>query len=347
VLTGLLGSNDNLLPIHANPVKRSSPSLPVRAKPRTVVLIAFPGLQLLDAAGPADVFASANAAAGRPVFNVVMASSGGGLVTTSSGVTLGTEAVGHIRADQVDTVIVAGGAKPGLVAALQDRTLADWVRAAATTARRYGSVCSGAFALAHWGLLDGHRATTHWSAAHSLRRLYASTTVEPEALYVNDGRVWTSGGVTAGIDMCLSMVEQDLGRTVATQVARELILSTRRLGNQSQYSRLLDLQAGRYAKLMVWMRARLHEPLGVERLAEFAAESARSFHRHFEAETGETPAAFVESLRLQAAKEQLEAGASIKAAAQAAGFSSDEQLARSFRRRLDMTPLQYRAVHSP
>ncbi len=316
-----------------------------RLKRRTVVLVTFPDAQLLDIAGPADVFAAANAVAAKPAFEIVIASAEGGLVATTSGVSIDTQPVHAIAPGKVDTVIVAGGAKSGVVGALNNHKLAEWVCAAAATARRYGSVCSGAFALAHWGLLDGHRATTHWSVASALRRAYAKTSVEPEALYVKDGRVWTSGGVTAGIDMCLAMVEEDLGREVAARVARGLILSTRRLGNQSQYSRVLELQAGRYAKLTDWMRAHLNEPLGVERLAEFAGESSRSFHRHFESETGETPAAFVETLRLQAAKEQLEAGASVKAAARVAGLTSDEHLARAFRRRLGMTPLQYQAVH--
>jgi transcriptional regulator GlxA family with amidase domain len=310
------------------------------------VLVAFPDTQLLDIAGPADVFAAANDIAAKAQYEVVVVSAEGGLVTTTSGVVIDTRPIDAVPASRVETVLVMGGSYRGIVGALENRKLAEWVCAAAAKARRYGSVCSGTFALAHWGLLDGHRATTHWSAAHTLRRLYAKTTVEPEALYVKDGRVWTSGGVTAGIDMCLAMVEEDLGREVAAGVARQLILSARRLGNQSQYSRVLQLQAGRYAKLIGWMRAHLGEPLGVERLAEFAGESSRSFHRHFEAETGETPAAFVETLRLEMAKQQLEAGASVKAAARAAGLTSDEQLARAFKRRLGLTPLQYQTVHA-
>lgn len=316
-------------------------------KRRTVVLVAFANAQLLDIAGPADVFSTANSTIAKPVFEIVIVSADGGLVTTTSGIAIDTQPICAVATSSIDTVIVAGGEKSGVVDALRNRRLAEWVSAAALTTRRYGSVCSGAFALAHWGLLDGCRATTHWSAASTLRRLYAKTSVEPEALYVHDGRVWTSGGVTAGIDMCLAMVEEDLGREVAARVARQLILSTRRLGNQSQYSRVLDLQAGRYAELINWMRVHLSEPLSVEQLAEFVGESSRSFHRHFGSETGETPASFVETLRLQAAKEQLEAGASVKAAARVAGLTSDEHLARAFRRRFGMTPLQYQAVHSP
>ncbi|MDO8775130.1 MAG: DJ-1/PfpI family protein [Burkholderiaceae bacterium] len=315
-------------------------------KRRTIVLVAFPAVQLLDIAGPADVFASADAMSAETAFEVVVVSAKGGPIATTSGVVIDTLPLDAMSKRQVDTLIVAGGAKQGVVDAIGNPVLAKWVCAVASSARRYGSVCSGAFALAHWGLLDGHRATTHWSAANTLHGHFAKISVEPEALYVHDGRVWTSGGVTAGIDMCLAMVEEDLGRELTARVARQLILSTRRLGNQSQYSQVLELQSGRYAKLIDWVRAHLNEPLGVERLADFVGESSRSFHRHFESETGETPATFVETLRLQVAKEQLEAGASVKAAARAAGLTSDEHLARAFRRRFGMTPLQYQAVHS-
>ena len=327
-------------------MSRTSPALRSALERRTVVLVAFADAHLLDVAGPADVFAMANAVTSTSAFEILVVSADGGLVMTTSGVAIDTRPIHSVAIGGIDTVIIAGGKKSGVIGALSNEQLAKWMSAVAASARRYGSVCSGAFALAHWGLLDGCRATTHWSAAATLRRLYANTLVEPEALYVHDGRVWTSGGVTAGIDMCLAMVEEDLGREAAIGVARQLILSTRRLGNQSQYSRVLELQAGRYAELTNWMRAHLREPLHVERLAEFAGESSRSFHRHFESETGETPASFVETLRLQAAKEQLEAGASVKVAARVAGLTSDEHLARAFRRRFGMTPLQYQSVHA-
>jgi transcriptional regulator GlxA family with amidase domain len=312
---------------------------------RNVVLVGFQGAQLLDMAGPADVFSMASQMGAQPAFKVQIVSSAGGLLETSSGVAINTLAVSEVDSQKIDTLIVAGGARDGLVAAIEDEVLAGWVRSAAPKARRFGSVCSGAFALAQWGLLDGCRATTHWSATSTLRRYYVNTQVEPEALFVRDGRVWTSGGVTAGIDMCLAMVEEDQGRELTARVARQLLLSVRRLGNQSQYSRTLQLQAGRYAELIDWIRTHLTETLSIERLAEHAGQSNRSFQRHFEAQTGETPAAFVESQRLNAAREQLEAGASLKAAARTAGLTSDEQLARVFKRRLGMSPLQYQMVH--
>jgi transcriptional regulator GlxA family with amidase domain len=159
---------------------------------------------------------------------------------------------------------------------------------------------------------------------------------------VQDGKLWTSGGVTAGIDMALAMVAQDAGRWLAARVAQELILPAHRVGNQSQYAEVLQAQAGRYGALVDWARERLREPLGVERLAEQAGESPRSFHRRFVEATGQTPAAFVEQLRLRAAREHLAAGASAKAAARAAGFGSDTVMGRAFQRRLGLTPAEYR-----
>ncbi|NQD92183.1 helix-turn-helix domain-containing protein [Pseudomonas sp. CrR25] len=310
-----------------------------------VVVVAFPGVQMLDVAGPADVFTMANSFNVEPFYELVSASTAGGATPTLNGIDIVTRPVSELPPTGIDTLIVAGGAQDGLVAAIQDRTLAEWVRRAAFTARRYGSVCSGAFALAEWGLLDGGRVTTHWSAAARLNRHHPNISVEADAIYVQDGRLWTSGGVTSGIDMCLGMVEADLGRWVASRVAKQLILPVRRLGNQSQFSLVLETQGGRYASLVDWIRTHLQTPISNDDLATRAGESPRSFHRHFLAETGQTPAAFVEALRLQVAREHLEQGGSVKAAARAAGFTSDEHLVRVFVRRFRMTPAQYRMTH--
>ncbi len=311
--------------------------------PRVVALVAYPAVQMLDVAGPADVFAMANAFNVEPAYRVVPVSSQGGPVLASNGIALHTEAAASLAPTGVDTLIVAGGERDGLLATLADTPLAQWAREACTSARRFGSVCTGAFVLAHWGLLDAHRATTHWGSAHLLQQNFARVAVEPDALYVQDGKAWTSGGVTAGIDMCLSMVEQDLGRWVAARVARQLILAVRRMGNQSQYSLALEAQSGQYAELVDWLRARLSDPIDVERMAEAAGEAPRSFHRRFLKATGMTPRAFLETLRLQAARARLEAGESVKRAARDTGFGSEAHLAKAFRRRFDLTPSQYRA----
>ena len=303
-------------------------------------------VQLLDVAGPADVFSTANRFSDDQKFEVIAVSGSGELVDTTSGVAISTRSIEQVSPQAVHTLLVAGGEAEALRAIIADRPLADWVRRCSESAVRFGSVCSGSFALAHWGLLDGCRVTTHWSGTAVLRKYFPAITVEPESLYVQDGKVWTSGGVTSGIDMCLAMVEDDMGRGVAGRVAKQLILSSRRLGNQSQFSVLLETQAGRYAALVDWIVDHLREPLSVQRLSEQAGETQRTFHRNFTEATGLTPAIFVEQLRLNAVRQKLETGASVKDAARAAGFTSDEHLSRVFRRRFEMTPSQYRLTNS-
>ncbi|ANJ75870.1 helix-turn-helix domain-containing protein [Ralstonia insidiosa] len=311
--------------------------------PRVVALVAYPAVQMLDVAGPADVFAMANAFNVEPAYRVMPVSSQGGLVRASNGIAIDTESIASLAPATIDTLIVAGGEREGLLATGADAPLAQWAREVCVSARRFGSVCTGAFVLAHWGLLDAHRATTHWASAQLLAQVFANVAVEPDALYVQDGKAWTSGGVTAGIDMCLSMVEQDLGRWVAARVAKQLILAVRRMGNQSQYSLALETQSGQYAALVDWLRSRLREPIDVEQMAAAAGEAPRTFHRRFTKETGMTPRAFLETLRLQAARAHLEAGDSVKRAARDAGFGSEAHLAKAFRRRFDLSPSQYQA----
>lgn len=243
------------------------------------------------------------------------------------------------------TVILAGGNRSGLVRAIGDQALEAWVRKAANQCERLASVCTGAFALAHWGLLDGKRVTTHWSATDALARSYGGLTVNANALYLRDGKLWTSGGVTAGIDMCLAMLEADHGRWLATPVAKQLALSTRRVGNQGQYSSELEQQAGRYGPLIEWVREHLQEPMNISALATQAGESERTFCRRFVEEIGVTPATYIESLRIQRAQRLLEGGASAKAAAKKSGFTSEQHLSRTFRRRLEMTPMEYARSH--
>lgn len=310
-----------------------------------VALVAFDQAQQLDIAGPADVFAMANAFSDGPQYRVVCVSSQGGLVSLASGLRIDTAAIRAVSASKIDTLIVAGGNLDGLVRAVTDAALKAWVGRAAAQVQRLASVCTGAFALAEWGLLSGARATTHWSAAPTLQRRYPAVSVEPEALYVQDGKVWTSGGVTSGIDMCLAMVEADHGRLLAAQVGRQLVLSARRVGNQAQYSPELRAQAGRYAELADWLRQHLHGRWGIAELAERAGESERSFCRRFAQVVGMTPAAYVEAVRLGVARRHLESGANAKAAARAAGFTSDAHLARAFRRRFDMSPMEYQRAH--
>jgi len=330
----------------------SKPRSELRKKPgagrgHTIALLVFEESQMLDVAGPADAFHLAGQYAPELSYRLLCVSARGGAVRLSNGFAIQTQAVGDTPVKSIDTLIVTGAAKAGLERALADEALRTWVCAVAARAQRIVSVCVGSFAIAHWGLLDGLRVTTHWSVADLLQRLHPQVQVDRSALFVRDGRVWTAGGVTTGIDMSLAIIEADSSRLVAGQVAGALVMSARRVGNQSQYSAELRAQSGRYAALIDWISSHLREPHGIASLAARAGESERTFCRRFHQAVGRTPARLVEDLRLQAAKRRLEGGATVKAAALASGFASAEHLARAFRKRLAMSPAEYRSQHGP
>ena len=325
-----LGGNDNNLYIHAM---------------RTIFLV-FPGFQLLDLSGPAAVFGGAAEGLGNDA-EVVTVSAEGGAVMSSCGVAVATLPLPAF--DTLDTLLVVGGDSPGLRALMEDRRTGEWFRRAAATARRYGSICSGAFALAAWGLTDGRRVATHWNGAHLLAEGFPGTAEDADAMFVEDGALWTSAGVTAGIDMALAMVERDHGPRLANAIARRLVLSVRRPGNQSQYSPLLRAQAkaaGRYADLVGYIAANLEQKLDVETLAARVRETPRSFHRNFRAATGKTPAAFVTAARLDRARALLGEGAPVKTAAAACGFSSPEHFTKSFSGAFGLSPAAWRSLNA-
>jgi transcriptional regulator GlxA family with amidase domain len=251
---------------------------------------------------------------------------------------------GELRGS-VDTMLVMGGL--GVAAAARDAALRRWLVRWAPRVRRMGSVCTGAFVLAAAGLLDGRRAATHWQWADELARRFPKVAVDGDAIFVKDRSVYTSAGVTAGIDLALAMVEEDFGGAVALQIAKELVLYLRRAGGQSQFSAMLPAAADggdRFAGLRTWAAEHLRNTLRVDELAEAAAMSPRHFARVFHAETGQTPAKFVESLRLEAACRRLEQGRQpLKTFAAASGFGGPDSMRRAFVRRLQVTPDQYRA----
>lgn len=312
---------------------------------KSIVFLTYEGAQLLDVAGPASVFAEANEFVRKPTYRVVVASPRGGPVSSRGGVTLATVPVLDIAPGRIDTLIVSGGIGEPLRTLVSNDVVADWFRRAARRSRRVGSTCTGAFVLANWGLLEGRRATTHWQAADRLRSEFSSVTVDADALFVEDGRVWTSAGVSTGIDMALAMVEQDLGRAVATHVAQRLVLQVRRPGHQSQFSPVLKAQGGTYAELVRWMDMNLQADLGIEALAQQANQSVRTFCRRFTKEVGVSPGAFVERMRLDRARTLLEAGAMAKRVAADTGFGSMDRLWRAFKRVYAINPSTYRAMH--
>jgi transcriptional regulator GlxA family with amidase domain len=303
---------------------------------RNISVLVFPDFQLLDAAGPLSVFEIAGRETGSPAYRLRVVARTAGAIASSSGVQVVAEAFPD---DPLDTLIVAGGLGSRPAAACAE-TLA-YIRAAALRARRVASVCTGAFVLAAAGLLDGRRATTHWRWAGEFARAYPQIRVEPDRIFVRDGDVWTSAGITAGIDLVLAMVAEDLGEALAKRAAQRLVVYHRRPGGQSQFSALLetDRPGSRFSPLLAWARERLDERLPVERLADCAAMSPRHFARAFAAETGMTPAKAIERLRLEAARERVESGAEpIEGVAAQTGFGDPERMRRAFIRAFGQPP---------
>jgi transcriptional regulator GlxA family with amidase domain len=334
-------------------IKDNMTAIPAKTKPapqpagRQVVILAYQGVNLLDVAGPAQVFTSATALArdgGPPPYGVSVVAKPGGATPTSTGVAIVAGALDEVAAQPIDTLIVAGG--PGIQALRRDPEVVAWLAARAAGARRTCSVCTGAFLLAAAGLLDGRRATTHWRHAGALQSAYPKVRVEPDPIWVQDGALWTSAGVSAGIDLALALVEADLGHAVALEVARHLVVFLKRPGSQAQFSAALAGQAagnGRFGELHAWIAANLERDLRVERLAERAAMSPRNFARAYAAATGVTPAKAVEAQRVEAARRLLEETARpLGWVARAAGFGDDERMRRSFVRWIGVAPSDYR-----
>lgn len=301
---------------------------------RLDVLI-FPEFQLLDATGPIAAFEMPNCATDPAPYRVRLVSRHGGPVRSSAGIAMLTEP----WSEQVDTLLVAGGLGTR-AAATCPHTLA-LVRAAAVGARRVVSVCSGAYILAAAGLLNGRRATTHWERAADFQRHFPQVRVESDRIFVRDGSVWTSAGISAGIDLALALIAEDLGEPMAKHAAQRLVVFHRRPGGQSQFSALLELGArsDRIARALAYARAHLGEPLSVEELAGAACLSARQFARAFRAETGQTPAKAVEQLRMEAARVEIETSSHpLDAVAAHVGFHDPERMRRACLRAFGATP---------
>lgn len=312
--------------------------------PRRVVVVVYPGLQSLDAVGPIEVFATANREAGRPEYAIEVAAPSGPTVTAMSGVVLGVDhRVRNLRGS-LDTLVVVGG--DGTVDAMRDRALVEGIRRLAGRARRVTSVCSGAFLLAEAGLLDGRRATTHWSVCDTLASRYPAVRVDADPIFVRDGNIYTSAGVTAGMDLALALVEEDLGRDLALAVARRLVLFLRRPGNQSQFSAQLAAQIAARDTLrdvQQWIAEHPDSDLSVMAMAARAGMSERNFARCFKDEVGVTPGRYVETVRIEVARRLLEdTDASIAAVARTSGFGTPETLRRVFLRALRTGPSEYR-----
>jgi transcriptional regulator GlxA family with amidase domain len=303
---------------------------------RKITFLIYPNFQLLDAAGPIAAFEIAERY--RPgSYELCIGAALAGLVTSSAGALMRADALG--RATAVDTLVIAGG--EGSRTASQCLKTRRYIQSCAKHARRTTSVCSGAYLLAAAGLLDGKHATTHWSQTLDFKRSFPKVHLDPDRIFVKAGRIWTSAGITAGIDLSLALIEDDLGESVARQTAQQLVVYYRRPGGQSQFSALLGMERthGRFAGLLDHVRRNLHERHCVAALAEYASMSSRNFSRVFLAETGMSPAKAIERLRAETARGALTAnGRTIKEVARSCGFASAERLRRSFRRLYGVSP---------
>jgi transcriptional regulator GlxA family with amidase domain len=318
-----------------------------RLPARRIAIVAFPGVTLLDISGPAQVFAELQEielpAAG---YELSYLSTSGGLVPTDVGMMIDTAPICSIKPYQVDTLVIPGG--PGIWALRQDNALMKWITETLPKARRIASVCLGAFVLAWTGSLDGKRAATHWRYCPRLQDAFPKIRVEPDAIFVQDGHVWSSAGVSAGIDLALAMIEEDFGHTIALDIARRLVVFLKRPGGQSQFSTVLAAQAsdveGRFSALHAWIIENIASELKVETLAERAGMTPRTFARTYVSRTGMTPANGVEALRVETARLLLESRqiGGVVEVAKRAGFGDDERMRRAFLRHLGVTPSEYR-----
>ncbi len=320
---------------------------------KTIGFVAFPEVEILDVCGPLDVFSWTNhwlrrtGKVNEPGYHLEVLAAQPGPMATLAGVQIVANRAYQEIDGTLDTLIVAGGGEGYIERACQDQALLDWLAKTAPQVRRIASVCTGAFLLAASGLLNGRRATTHWLYCQSLARAYPAIHVEPDLIFIRDGQVYTSGGITAGIDLALALVEEDHGRDIAAQVARRMVMFLRRPGGQSQFSTYLTTEAvNRHdiRELQAWILDHSGADLSIEALSERVAMSPRNFARIFVKETGMTPAKSVEQARLEAARCKLEQTAlPIDTVAAHCGFGNTERMRRSFQRMLRVSPQDYRA----
>ncbi|HEX7911892.1 MAG TPA: GlxA family transcriptional regulator [Paraburkholderia sp.] len=315
---------------------------------RIIAIFALPGVQLLDVSGPLDVFAQANIEARKEFYALRIIASESGPIRSSSGARLLADWVAPDVDERIDTLLVAGAPGAGQVT-LSTRIVA-WLRSTALRSRRYGSICTGAFFLAPTGLLDGRHLTTHWAVAEALAEAHPSLTIDEDALYVRDGKLRTAAGVTAGLDLALALVEEDLGRDVARRVAAQLVMFFKRPGGQLQFSQKGEARpAGRSVlqEVQRWVAANPELDHNVADLARHAGISPRHFARLFHAEVGMTPASWVETARIAAARKLLENGHDTpKQVAAKCGYTSVDTLRRTFSKHVGITPAEYRKRHA-
>jgi transcriptional regulator GlxA family with amidase domain len=331
----------------ANPGVRRRKTSSMRGA-RRVLVLCYDGVELLDVAGPVNVFTAASRLVIPDAYEVELVALRAGVVSTAGGVEVVARRAARDCRGPIDTLLVPGGTH---VLGTPGRKILPDLARLARRARRVAGICAGAFLMAEVGLLDGRRAVTHWAGCDQLSKGYPQCQVERDAIFVRDERIWTSAGVTAGIDLALALLEEDHGSAAALTVARWLVMYLRRPGGQSQFSAPLTLQGAErepIARLFDWISANLRADLSVPALARRVSMSTRNFNRIFVAQTGTTPAAWVTKVRLEAARTALETSRrSVKEIAAACGFGPAEAMHRVFKREVGTTPLEYRERFSP
>lgn len=321
--------------------------LPMPRK-RRIIFLAYDGVELLDIAGPAAVFSTAVTLSGDALYSVAVATPQGGLLMHSCGLTMHATSLKSIQIKSTDTVLVVGAYEKALMKGMRDPDLRCALTKASTKAERYGSICTGTFVLGAAGLLDGMKATTHWAGRKRLGSAFKNVRVDSDALYVVDNRLWTSAGVTAGIDMALAMLEEDHGSRLKARVAKQLVIYSHRPGNQSQFSDLLLAQVkvdAQFEGLVDWLQTRMSEPTKVSDMASFLNMTERTFHRQFTEAFNETPSKLFEQLRLSSSRQLIAARDPISLVCTKVGFRSESAFRTAFKNQYGVTPTMYNRVH--
>lgn len=314
---------------------------------RRIAFVIFDQFELLDLSGPSAVFNAAQALSKRKEYQIHILSSRGGLICSRSGIEVNSQSLASFSVSCTDTILVVGGSRKSINQAKTDKELGAWLIANHLKAERVGSICSGALVLANLGFLKGRKATTHWADVRQMTENFPDVKVQPDALYCVDQNVWTSAGVTTGIDMALAMVSDDSRASVAQEIARWLVVYAHRPGHQSQFSELLNAQQSPlFSDIVVWLDANLHRAIKVVDMAEQCALSERTFYRKFTEEMGASPSKFLENRRLFRAKQLLETGSAVKSVLTKVGYKSELGLRKAFEAKYGISPAQHKRMHS-